>query len=171
MKREFPIEKGFQIVVFFLMEFWEAFLKDVMVRKGLISPKEMTPQERKLLPKEQKEKDGLHYFNSIVFITYLGDPAGPGNDFKEVVKGRLNIDPLDQRYGTIIDESMFFQLTIDFCKYYNREYQEREEDYLRFAIDWLEDMRNHPEKHKIEWKIWEKTVDYVLSSGDKHLIF
>ncbi len=142
-----------------------------MVNKGLINPKEATPQEREVLSKEEKEKDDLHYFNSIVFITYLGDPAGPGNDFKEVVQKRLNIAPLDQRYGTIIDESTFFQLTIDFCNYYNREYQERGEDYLRFAIDWLEDMQANPGKHQKEWDMWGKTVEYVLSPGDKHLIF
>lgn len=39
MNREFPVEKGFQIVVFFLMDFWWKFLKNVMIDKGLISPK------------------------------------------------------------------------------------------------------------------------------------
>ena len=59
MDRAFPIEQGFQIVVFFLMDFWWKFLKDVMVEKGLINHKKMTPQERKLASGEDEMKDNL----------------------------------------------------------------------------------------------------------------
>jgi hypothetical protein len=171
MKREFQIEKGFQIVVFFLMDFWWKFLKEVMINKNLIDLKEMTPKERESASKEDKAKDDLHYDNSIVFTTILGDPVGPGSDFEKVIEQRMHIPPSKQHDGLIVKEEMLFQLTIDFCNYFNRTYQKQGKDSLRFAINWLEDMRKHPEKHKTEWEMWEKTIEYVYSPGQKHLIF
>lgn len=131
----------------------------------------MTPQEWESAAEEDKIKDNLHYDNGIVFTTILGDPAGPGNDFQKVIEQRMNIPPIKQHDGLIVREDLLFQLVIDFCEYFNKGYQEQGKDSLRFAIDWLEDMRRQPEKHQIEWEMWEKTVEYVLSPGDKHLIF
>ena len=129
----------------------------------MIFPEGATPQEREGLSEEAKEKDDLHFFYMIVFITRMTDPAGPGTEFKEVVQERFNIAPIDQRYGMMFEESTYFQLSIDFVKYFNREYEQRGKDYLRFAIDWLEDMQAHPEKHQREWEIWEESIKYVLS--------
>lgn len=171
MNREFKIEKGFQIAVFFLMEFWWKFLKGVMIDKGLINPKKLTPQERETAPQKDRVKDSLHYDNGLVFITILGDPVGPGNDFEKVIEKRMNIPPNKQHDGLVVNEDMLFQLVIDFCDYFNKPYQEQGKDSLRFAIHWLKDMRKHPSKHKTEWKIWEKVVDYVMVKGNKHLIF
>ena len=171
MSREFPIEKGFQIVVFFLMDFWWNFIKNVMINKGLINPKKMTPQELESASEEDQVKDDLHYNNGIFFLAILGDPAGPGSYFQEVIEKRMNIPPLKQRGGLAVSEKLLFQLTIDFCEYFNKKFQEHGKDSLRFAINWLEDMRKHPDKHQTEWNIWDKTIEYVLSPGDKHLIF
>lgn len=171
MDRAFPIEQGFQIVVFFLMDFWWKFLKDVMVEKGLINHKKMTPQERKLASGEDEMKDNLLYDNGIVFTTFLADPSGPGNDFKEVIHKRLGIAPIDQSYGIMINENTLFQLSIDLCDYYNVEYEKKGKDPLRFAIDWLKDMKKNPQLHKKEWSIWKKTIEYVNSPGEKGLIF
>ncbi|MCP5506523.1 MAG: hypothetical protein H7A38_06540 [Chlamydiales bacterium] len=171
MKRTFPIEKGFQVVVFFLMDFWWKFLKDEMVKRGLINHKKMTPQERESASDEDKAKDNLLYDNGIVFTTILADPSGPGNSFKEVIRKKLGITPIDQSYGMLIDEDTLFQLSIDFCCYYNRGYQKKGKDPLRFAIVRLENMRKNPQLHEEEWNIWEKAIQYVNSPGDKHLIF
>ena len=134
-----------------------------MVSRGLIFPEEATPKEREKLSEKDKEKDDLHFFNMIVFGSHLFESAGPSTEFKEVVQERLHIAPIDQRYGMMFEDSTYFQLAIDFLKYYNREYEQRGKDYLRFAIDWLEDMRTHPEKHHREWNIWEESIKYVLS--------
>jgi len=171
LSRKFPIEKGFQLVVFFLVQFWWEFLKKMMVDKGLIYQEGMTPQEIKFASKEDRKKNDLHFCNEFVFITICSDPAGPGSYFKEIIQKKLNILPIDQVYGLILEEAVLFQLTIDFCNHFNRNYQKEGKDPLRFAIDWLEDMQANPGKHQKEWGIWEETVEYVLSPGEKHLIF
>lgn len=142
-----------------------------MICNGLINPKKMTPQELESATAEDKVKDNLHYDNGVVFTTILGDPAGPGNDFQKVIEQRMNTPPMKQHDGLIVREDMLFQLAIDFCEYFNKRYLEQGKDSLRFAINWLEDMRKNPQDHKTEWNIWEKTIEYVYSPGDKHLIF
>ncbi len=140
-----------------------------MIKRGLIESKWFYTKELGSEPRENK--NDLHFCNEFVFVTVCTDPAGPGSYFKEVVQERLKILPANQVYGLMIEEPVFFQLAIDFCNYFNSKYQKEGKAPLRFAIDWLEDMRKHPEKHKSEWDIWNKTVEYVLSPDDKHLIF
>ena len=67
LSRKFPIEKGFQLVVFFLVQFWWEFLKKMMVDKGLINQEGMTPQEIKFASKEDRKKNDLHFCNEFVF--------------------------------------------------------------------------------------------------------
>ncbi|WP_420421825.1 hypothetical protein [Simkania sp.] len=176
MTRQFVMEKGFQIVIFFLMDFWQNFLKELMVEKNLITSAKLNPEKREQISAEDKIKDDLHDNYHFVFATVCGDPAGPGDYFEEVIEARMKIPPLKQHDGLTVSEEMLFQLAIDFCRYFNNKFDEYCEKTERrgslcFAIDWLEDMRRHPDKHKTEWKIWEKTIEYVLSPGDKHLIF
>ena len=176
VKREFLIEKGFQVVVFFLVEFWTSFLKETMINKGIINEDELTPAEFVKASMKDQAKSSILSGNDFVFCIVCGDPVGPGSYFEEVIQHRMNILPLKQHDGLIIEEDMLFQLTIDFCSYFNTKFEEYGEDCKRrgslcFAIDWLEDMRNHPEKHKTEWDIWEKTIEYVYSPGEKGLIF
>lgn len=171
MKKEFAIEKGFQIVVFFLMDFWENFLKKEMVDKGLINQKKLNPKELESVTSKEKEKDDLHDDCHFVFATVCGDPAGPGSYFEEIIQQRMNIPPYKQHDGLIVEEDMLFQLAIDFCLYFNKKFEEYGKNSLNFAIKCLEDMRESPQLHKEEWNIWEKTIEYVYSPGNKHLIF
>lgn len=175
MKRDFPVEKGFQIVIFFLVEFWDSFLKEVMINKSIINEGELSPTEFERASIKEQEKPSTLSGNNFVFYTVCGDPAGPGNYFKEVIERRTNIPPIQQQ-GLTLDEDILFQLAIDFCDYFNTKFEEYGEECKRrgslcFAINWLEDMRKNPDKHQIEWNIWDKTIEYVLSPGDKHLIF
>ena len=71
LKRSFPIEQGFKLVVLFLISFWLESLKAEMVLRGMIFPEEATPKEREELSEESKEKDDLHFFNMIVFGSHL----------------------------------------------------------------------------------------------------
>lgn len=172
MTRQFVMEKGFQIIVFFLMDFWENYLKGLMVEKNLIAHEKLYPLEREQALPEDKIKDDLQDNYHLVFLTIPGDPAGPGDYFEEIIEARMKIPPLKQHDGLIVSEDMLFQLTIDYCHYFNEKFVQNDRNFsLDFAIDWLEDMRRHPDKHKTEWKIWEQTIEYVFSPGDKHLIF
>lgn len=176
MTRQFLIEKGFQVVVFFLMDFWRNFLKNLMVEKELITEEKLSPKERELASPEEKIKDDLHDNYHLAFVTVLDDPAGPGDYFEEIIEARLKIPPLKQHDGLIVSEETLFQFSIDYCNYFNKKFEQTSTQInhvlsLSFAIDWLEDMRRHPDKHKTEWEIWKKTIEYVLSPGDKHLIF
>jgi len=176
MNREFPVEKGFQVVVFFLMDFWHDFLKGQMVKKGIINEKLLTPEELDSASSEDKIKDAIHDGNDFVFSIVCGDPAGPGKYFEEIVEKSTKISPKKQHQGWIVKEELLFQFTIDFCDFFNRKFEEygekcKRKNSLSFAINWLEDMRKHPEKHKTEWDMWEKTIEYVYSPGNKHLIF
>jgi hypothetical protein len=176
MKREFPIEKGFQIVIFFLVELWRSFLKETMLNKGIISEEELSPEEFEKASMKDQEKSSILSGNNFVFYTVCEDPAGPGSYFKEVVEKRMNIPSSQQYQERNFDEDMLFQLAIDFCSYFNAKFEEYGEECKRrgslcFAINWLEDMKKRPDRHRTEWKIWEKTIEYVYSPGDKHLIF
>lgn len=176
MNREFPIEKGFQIVIFFLIDFWWDFFKDQMIKKGIIKEKMLTPKELEFASPEDKIKDAIHDGNDFVFTVVCGDPAGPGKYFEEIIKNRTKIPPIKQHQGWTVKENILFHLAIDFCEYFNRKFEEygeecKRKNSLSFTITCLEDMLKHPNKHKTEWKIWEKTIDYVLSPGNKHLIF
>ncbi|MCB1067227.1 MAG: hypothetical protein KDK56_03485 [Simkania sp.] len=147
-----------------------------MIEKGLINPEILNPQEFEKASPTAKIKDNIYDGNHFVFATVCSDPAGPGDYFEEVIEARMKIPPLKQHDGLIVSEEMLFQLAIDFCRYFNDKFDEygertKRRDSLGFAIGWLEDMRHYPDKHKAEWKIWEKTIEYVLSPGDKHLIF
>lgn len=66
---------------------------------------------------------------------------------------------------------MVFQLAIDFCDFFNKRYQKEGLDSLRFALDWLEDMKKNPQAHKKEWDIWNKTVVDVTEHGHKSMGF
>ncbi|MCP5505035.1 MAG: hypothetical protein H7A41_07780 [Chlamydiales bacterium] len=176
MKRTFPIEKGFQVVIFFLIEFWLSFLKDIMITRGIINREKLTPNDFEKASAEDQKKDSILAGNNFVFSTVCGDPAGPGDYFEEVVEKRMNISSTKQHQGLIINEELLFQLAIDFCCYFNDKFERygkkcKRKGSLNFTINWLEDMRKHPENHKTEWEIWEKTIEYVNSPGDKHLIF
>ncbi len=176
MKRQFQIEQGFQIVIFFLVELWRSFLKETMVNKGIITDEELAPEKFEKASMKDQEKSSILSGNNFVFYTVCGDPAGPGSYFKEVVERRMSIPSTQQCHELTLDEDMLFQLAIDFCGYFNAKFEEYGEECKRrgslcFAIDWLEDMRKRPDRHQIEWKIWEKTIEYVYSPGKKHLIF
>ena len=176
LKREFPIESAFQIVIFFLMDFWQSFLKEKMLTEGLIIKDGLNPHELKIASQEEIYKNSVLSGNEFVFCTVCGDPAGPSEYFEKIVEKRMLIPAAEQHQGIKIKEDILFQLTIDFCNYFKTQFEEYGEEYSRkgsldFAIDWLEDMQTNPGKHQKEWRKWEKTVEYVLSPGDKHLIF
>ena len=176
MKRNFQLEKGFQIVIFFLMEFWHSFLKEMMVNRGIISNEELTPEEFDKASIKDQERSSILSGNNFVFYTVCGDPAGPGSYFKDVIEKKMNLPPSQLDHKLTFDEDMLFQLAIDFCSYFNTKFEEYGENCKRkgslsFAINWLEDMRNNPQLHKEEWNIWDKTIEYVNSPGEKGLIF
>ena len=62
--REFSIEESYHIFVFFLMEFWWNFLKDIMFEKGLIT-KGLTSKEIEIASDKDKRKDALYEANQI----------------------------------------------------------------------------------------------------------
>lgn len=162
--REFSIEDGYQILICFLPEFWWNFLKGVMLEKGLITDG-MTPEELEFASAEEKIKDDLYGANSLVFDTIPFDQGGCGDYLEEIIEQRMNISPKKQHEGLIVKEDVLFQLIIDWCHYFNNKFEGPPNGYakdsLDFAIDWIEDMKNHPEKHKKEWDIWNKIIDDV----------
>ena len=176
MKKEFAIEHGFQIVVLFLMGFWEKFLKEKMLCEGLIIKEGLNPKELKQASVEKQNQNAILSGNEFVFCTVCGDPAGPGDYFEKIVEKRMNLSPSEQRSGLVLEERTLFQLAIDFCAYFNEQFESQGKSYkrkgsLNFAMNWLKDMRDKPSEHKEEWKIWDDTITYVLSPGEKHLIF
>lgn len=171
MNRTFEIEKGFQVVVFFLMDIWESFLKKTMMRKGLINQKKFNPKELENITPQEKIKDDLYDDCHFVFVTVCGDPVGPGSYFEEILQLRLNVPPQKQHEGLIVEEDTLFQLAIDFCIYFNKKLKKNGKSSLDFPIKCLEDMRSNPQLHEEEWNIWEKTIEYVNSPGEKGLIF
>lgn len=141
-----------------------------MIKNGLISEKKMSPRELKVASQEEKIKNELYDDNGFFFFIVCN---GSSSDkyFEEVIEKRMNVPAIEQHRGLKITKEMLFQLAIDFCDYFNKRFQQEGRDSLRFAIDWLEDMRNHPQKHKTEWNIWNKTIIDVIDNGQKSLGF
>lgn len=169
MKREFSIEDGFQISMLFLMGFWWEFLKGKMINEGLIYEKINKSKDLQGEFECNSSKDVLHDDNDFFFLTVC-DGTSDGY-FESVIKERMHIPPIEQHQGLVVNEGMLFQLTIDFCDYFNMEYQKNGKDSLRFAINWLEDMRKDTQKHQIEWDMWNKAIVDVVENGKKSLGF
>ena len=146
LKRESPIESAFQIVIFFLMDFWQSFLKEKMLAKGLIMKDGLNPHELKIASQEEIYINSVLSGNEFVFCTVCGDPAGPSEYFEKIVEKRMLIPAAEQHQGITIKEDILFQLTIDFCNYFKTQFEEYGEEHSRkgsldFAIAWLEDMQ------------------------------
>lgn len=165
--REFSIEDGYLILICFLPEFWWNFLKGVMIEKGLITDG-MTPEELELVSEEEKVKNKIYRANDFVFDSITSDLGGCGYYLEDIIEERMHIPPKQQHEGLRIKEDMLFQLVIDWCHYFKKKFEGPPKDYakdsLDFAIEWLEDMRKHPEDHK-KWGMWNKVIAEV-SKGD-----
>lgn len=170
MKREISIEDGFQVVMIFLEPFFLKVVKKDMIKKGLIYQERIPTEKLSLATSEAKFKDKLHEDIGFFFLVVC-DGSSSDKYFETVVEHRLNIPPLEQHKKLIIKEDMLFQLTIDFCEYFNKRFQEEERDSLRFAIDWLKGMRKHPDEHQKEWEMWNQVVIDVTKHGQKSLGF
>lgn len=170
MNREFSIEAGFQIVILFLRDLWWDFLKDVMVKNGVIDSKINQSRDKEGILKRVLPKDDLHFDNGFFFLTVCNG-ISCDDYFEEVIEKRMHIPPMKQHDGLIVKEDMLFQLTIDFCDYFNKRYQKYGKDSLRFAINCLEDMRKNTKAHKIEWDLWNQTVIEVTEQNRKSLGF
>ena len=170
MNREISIEDGFQIIMIFLEPFFFKIIKPKMVERGLINPEELAVEKQKTISSEEKLKDDLYDDNGFFFLVVCSGTSSDGY-FEEVIEERMNIPSMKQHDGLIIKEDLLFQLTIDFCNYFNRKYQEQGKDSLRFAINWLEDMRKNPKAHKVEWDLWNQTIIKVTEHGQKSLGF
>ena len=172
--REFSIEDAYQIFVFFMPEFWWNFLRGVMLERGLIT-NGMTPEELEHASPEEKTKDTLYKANNFVFNTVTGDPSGCDDYIEKIIEERMKIPPKKQHEGLIIKENMLFQLVIDFCNYFSKNFKGPPKGYpkdsLNFAIEWLEDMREHPKNHKKEWDMWNESILDVTKRGQKSSSF
>ena len=162
--REFSIEDGYQILICFLPEFWWNFLKGIMLERGMITDG-MTPAEYEMASEEDKIKNKTYRANSLVFDTIPFDQGGCGDYLEEIIEKRMNIPPQKQHERLIVKEDILFQLIIDWCHYFRKKFKGPPNDYskksLDFAINWLEDVKTRPEKHKKEWDIWNKIIDDV----------
>lgn len=165
--RKFSIEDGFQIVMLFFRDFWWNFLQELMIEKGIIHSKISKIKAIDGTLKPASKKDALHDMNDYFFLT-VSD--GTSDDyFEKVIEKRMKIPPNKQHQGLIVSEESLFQLAIDFCKHFNSHLHDEGENSLMFAIEWLEDMKNHPDLHNTEWKIWKNTIIKVTKEDEKSL--
>ena len=173
--REFSIEEGYQILICFLPEFWWNFLKGVMIEKGLIT-EGMTPSELDSASEEDKLKYSICDANEFYLCHIHADLGGVGYYLEDIIEERMHILPKQQHEGLKIKEDVLFQLIIDWCHYFNRNFKGSSQEYspeeylkdsLSFAVEWLEDMRKHPESHKKEWDIWNKIIEDVRQNIQK----
>lgn len=164
--REFSIEESYHIFVFFLMDFWWSFFKELLFKKKLIT-EQMTSKELELASSEKKIKHIAYESYEFVFHTLPGLPCGCSKHFEKLVEKRLSISTKEQSYldNLIIKEKTLFQIIIDFPSYIVKEFKGFPKEPLNFVIEWFEDMRKHPEKHEKEWKIWDKAILDITKHG------
>ncbi|MGE0197400.1 MAG: hypothetical protein AB7N99_08910 [Simkaniaceae bacterium] len=149
MREKISIEDGFQVIMLFFQSFWYNFLKSKAI---------------KTLSKDLVED------NDFFFLTIcMGSSAD--KYFEEVIERRMKTPPVKQHDGLVVDDKMLFQLSIDFCEYFNERFQKKGNDSLSFAIDWLEDMRKNPQDHAKEWNMWNQVIIEVTEHGEKSLGF
>ncbi|QVL55771.1 MAG: hypothetical protein KFB95_00775 [Simkaniaceae bacterium] len=170
MNEEISVEDGFQVVMIFLEPFFLNIIRPKMIKNGLISEKKMSLRKLEVASEEEKRMNELCDDNGFFFFIVC-DGSSSDKYFEEIVEQRMNIPAIEQHHGLKVTKEMLFQLAIDFCDYFNKRFQQEGRDSLRFAIDWLEDMRNHPQKHKTEWDVWNKTIIDVINNGQKSLGF
>jgi hypothetical protein len=167
MEKFFSIEDGYQIVMLFLQAFWFKFLKQKMIAANLIY--EDFGIKTEIAPTaEQQSKNTLHDRNWYFFAIVCD---GTSSDyFEKVIEDRLHIPPIKQS-GIQVTEELLFQLMIGFCEFVNERFAATMKDSLKFAIDWLENMRKHPEEHRVEWKLWNDVVIDVREHGARSMGF
>ena len=161
MNRTFSIEDGFQITMLFLQAFWCDFLKYKMISKKLIHEDFASKMDPEATSEEQR-KNTLHEQNWYFFGTVADGTSA--SYFEKVIEDTLQIPPIKQM-GMPVQEDTLFQLMIDFCRFVNKRFAVTMVDSLKFAIDWLEEMRKHPEQHQTEWDLWNKIVIDVTEHG------
>lgn len=161
MDRVFSIEDGFQIIMLFLQDFWFKFLKLKMISENLIN-KDFTNKVDLQASDEERRKNILHDRNWY-FFAIVSDGTS-ADYFEKVIENTLQIPPIKQM-GMQVEESTLFQLMIDFCRFVNKRFAVTMEDSLKYAIDWLEEMRKDPKEHQTEWEIWNKIVIDVIEHG------
>ncbi len=169
MKDLISIEDSFQSIMLFFQDFWDSFLRERMLQEGLIDPELPDNRSRAQVVPKSANIDLLEDNNFFFLVVCIGTSSS--DYFEEIIEKRMNIPATEQHHGLKITKKMLFQLTIDFCDYFNKRFQQEGRDSLKFAIDWLEDMRNHPQKHETEWNIWNKTIIDVIDNGQKSLSF
>ena len=168
--REFEMEDAYQIFVLFMQCFWWDFLRHIMIKKELVK-EGLTPEKFEAASPEERAKSELFKANDLVFNTIPGDPYGCRYDLEGLIEKRLNVPIGKQQEEIKIKEEDLFQLIIDFCNHFNNKFEGPPNDYpldaMCFAIDFLEDMRKHPENHQQEWDIWNEIIDDILIRGYK----
>jgi hypothetical protein len=164
--RKFDIEDAYQIFVLFMQHFWWDFLRYVMAEKGLIN-EGLTPEEFDRANSDEQGKSELAEANYFVFNIVTGDPSGCADYLEQIIEKTLNIKSTRKLKNFTISEEILFQLIVDFCIHFNSQFKSYPEDSICFAINWLEDMRKHPEEHKQEWNMWNECIQDVIIEGYK----
>ena len=163
--REFDIEDAYQIFVLFMQHFWWNHLRHIMREKGLIN-NGLTPEEFQQASPEEQSKSCVFNAHDFVFSNIPGDPCGCGDYFEKMIERTLNIKNARSLASLSIKERDLMQMIIDFCVYYNNRFEGPPNDYprnsLSFAIKWLEDMRDSPERHQKEWGMWDEYINDVI---------
>lgn len=163
------IEDGYQIVMLYLTDLWIKVIKNQMIKNGSINSKISQTKDDKGFFRRDTLKDQVH-FDSDFFFIIVSDGTSD-NYFEEVIEKRMGIPPTEQHKGLNVSEDQVFQLCIDFCEFFNERFLKEGRDSLRFAIDWLKDMRENPDDHKKEWEMWNQVVVDVTEKGAKSLGF
>ncbi|MCP5506526.1 MAG: hypothetical protein H7A38_06555 [Chlamydiales bacterium] len=170
MNREVSVKDGFQVIMIYFEPFFWEFIKQKMVENNQINSSRISFDDLKLATDDEKAKDLLHEDLGYFFMVVC-DGSSADKYFEKVIEKRLHIPPNKQREGLFVNESMLFQLAVDFCEYFNARFQDEGRDSLRFVIQWLKNMQKEPEKHQIEWDMWKNVLVDVVQHGKKSLGF
>lgn len=164
--REFSIEESYHIFIFFLMDFWWNFFKELLLKKKLIT-EQMTSKELEFASPEKKSKHVAYESYDFVFDTLPGLPCGCSNHFEKLIEKNLKVYNKEwlHRGDLMIKEENLFQIVINFFHYVGKEFKGFPEEPLNFVIEWFEDMIKHPETHEEEWKIWNKAILNITKHG------
>ncbi len=129
-EKKYTLDQSYAIGLIFLIDLWPIFEPMIEASEG--------------------DDKIMH----VVFFTSVCSGFESSREWVEAVTRAKNISQEEQK-DLELSEADIFSCACEFSKLYNERWKGDIDDIIRL----LDEMKNHPEEHQNEWKIWDKARD------------
>lgn len=138
---KFTVEQAYVITMLFFLKLWE------------------------IIQSKITEKERIEGVYELFFIDVCsGDECHA--EWNEAVRLETSIVKEKQK-SLYLTLPQIFSCALAFCKLHNRHYNSK----INYAVELLESMKEHYEKHPVEWEVWDKAVKEAASKHMKNIQF